>query len=175
MNALLIVLAAAGLLLTGCVNQAQGAPVATAVPTVSATAAPLPTPTAAPTIAPTAMPAPEFFGATPVPEFVKMTFNEFLADCSRPALVEGVLNSQQVRVDMKDYNVYEIGNRNGVAITLDGIGSAQKPKGLDATGSTLFKFYGRPFRHAPFAYAQNDCWLKVEKIENTEQVYPFPE
>ena len=175
MKTLFIALLIGGLLVAGCVSQPPGGPGATAGPTAIATAIATPTIEPEPTAVPTATPAPEFSDITPVPEFTKMTFNEFLKDCSKPASLTGALKGEQVRIDFKDSKVYGILNRNGVVITLDGFSTAPKPSGMDATGSTLYTFYGRPARHAASAYSQNDCWLNVEKIETTVQDYPFPE
>jgi hypothetical protein len=173
MNYLLIALFAA-VLLFGCVSQ-------TILPEPTATPTAAPTVTAQPTAIATPIPTIVFVDATPAPsptpvsEFTEMTFDEFLADCSKSTKLTGVLRAQQVRLEGKISTIYDIVNRNGVIITLEGFGSASKPTGMEATGSTIYTFFGTPSKHPIAIYTQNECWLKLEKIENTEQVYPLPE
>src|SRR3989338_5353177 len=117
----------AAVLLFGCLGQAAilpgPTPVPTAAPTVSAqpTAITTPVPTAVATITPAPSP-------TPVSDYyTAMTFNDFHADCSKPAVISGALQSQSVGIGLSAVTVYEILNRNGVTITIEGYGNATKP------------------------------------------------
>ena len=104
-----------------------------------------------------------------------MTFNNFLGNCSQPAILRGVLRGKSVNVEFKETAVYEVFNRNGVIVTLDNYPPESRPAKIDASSSTLYRFYGKPVRHAPTTYDSSSCWLSVDKMENMQQAYPLPE